>query len=325
MEGLPTWEYRDAESERWKRYPAEVENALEEAYTQNRPQVTHQSGDYFCVISFRNRSQTDSRTGAVCGIRRNIISGRFGGKIMSGRATDLHDLTQLKEDKAFLQAQLENVTSDLTQLKEDKAFLQAQLENVTSDLTQLKEDKAFLQAQLENVTSDLTQLKQDKASLQTQLEVERQVLQEMMRIDRDVCQAESATQHKKLKSQMSELQQEVACTRQSLLTHLPQAPPGGSPVLRTLSADDPKFHALAEMFTSSMVRHRLSFKSAMWCPAAVVSVIRIQEWVNPRRQQEYQQARWNRFQDTACTPLAGVTALKCQVPIGWKVLVVPWN
>ena len=334
--GMPTWEYLDAESDRWVRYSAEVENILEEAHMQSRCEVAHQSGGHFCVMSLCHLTQTNSSTGCVCRIRRNIISGGPGY---------LHDLDQLKKDKASLQAQLQTERQiqkemiridrevcqaqldtdrgDLKRLKDDNAFFQiqlAQFESDCRDLQRLKADKAWLQQQLETHCCVLKRLQEDKALRQAQLD---SVRRDLYRLKEDKAYREDQLQteremHEEASSKLAEAQKQVDSMRKSLLTHLPQAPCGSSPVLRTLSADDPKFHALAEIFTSSMVSHRLSFKSATWCPAAVVSVIRIQEWVNPRRQHEYQQARWNRFQDTDCTPLAGVSALKCQVPTGWS-------
>ena len=88
---------------------------------------------------------------------------------------------------------------------------------------------------------------------------------------------------------------------------------------RCLPCNDPVFIAIEEMFQSSMVRHRQELPSDQWCDPPKVSVTRIIEIADGRKLDNYLQARYRMHSRAhACSPIHGMTAVKCKLGYSWK-------
>ena len=125
-----------------------------------------------------------------------------------------------------------------------------------------------------------------------------------------------------LQKAVEQLQHNRCHYHRVLLSQFPLLPPHAPVEARELPWDDPKCTALVEMFHGSMVRHRLNYGSNQWCEKAKVVVTRVCEVHNAKKQQAYENARGFASDQCAfrCTPIQGVSALKCEVPCAGKDL-----
>ena len=129
--------------------------------------------------------------------------------------------------------------------------------------------------------------------------------------------AESAARNElELQIQLLEWYYNVFLSRLGIPSTLP------TPVAaRSLHIEDGLFLAMSAMFQASMVRHRLNHQSDQWCEPPNVVVTRILQVVSGRKVDEYQQARRYRCaEDSHCSPIDGMTAVKCEVEHGWRDL-----
>ena len=316
ISGNYSWEFLDREPDRWSRFPAETEIELEAARKSGQTSLSVSIFDYTYDINLRDGTQRNHSTNRLRRIRRKQTPGVELCFEFLKRACDyeVHErLTRSQQAVAAESAARNELELQAQQLKQALAAESAARNELELQAQQLKQALAAESAARNELELQAQQLKQALAAesaARNELELQAQQLKQALA-------AESAARNElKLQIQLLEWYYNVFLSRLGIPSMLP------TPVApRSLHIEDGLFLAISAMFQASMVRHRLNHQSDQWCEPPNVVVTRILQVVSGRKVDEYQQARRYRCtEDSHCSPIDGMTAVKCEVEHGWRDL-----
>ena len=311
------WEYLEREPDRWVRYTAEAESLLEAAHRRGQTTLEITSFKYRYTICLRAKTQTNSTTSKIRHVRRI----RVAGKVSLWR-----EMGQLHAEKTKLESAVESYQAQVASAshlhQQELAAIREQSNAATSGLQSEMSRMVAMHSNELKKTIALHKTKQaeqnDKVvSLQRELASTTAVLREV-EAGKALISAEKAA----LQKAVEQLQHNRCHYHRVLLSQFPLLPPHAPVEARELPWDDPKCTALVEMFHGSLVRHRLNYNSNQWCEKPKVVVTRVCEVHNAKKQQAYENARGFASDQCVfrCTPIQGVSALKCEVPCAGKDL-----
>ncbi|CAE7642113.1 Tnks [Symbiodinium sp. CCMP2592] len=292
-EKVACWEYLETDRDSWRRYLPDAEQSIEEARLDKLPELTIRSSGFRYLINLSTMTQKNVETSEMRAIRRREIL--------------LH-----------ADAMLKMTTETLQHLRGENKQLNSVLREKADEIERLEDDVRALQKRIRELNGEIDNLHATHERTAECLASAENTARKLK-----VRHAELQSEHASMKTNMEKLHS--ALTQRHYKTVLSQLPPkpqdeSARQFFRSLDVDDPKHLALLEQFQSSMVSHRLRLGSDLWCDPAKVSVTRIEELVHPSNQMLYEAARRIRAsEDTTCgcTPIAGISAFKCEVQPGW--------
>ena len=298
-ETVACWEYLEKEPDSWRRYLPDAEQSIEEAHWDQLPELTISGSGFRYLINFSAMTQTNVETRKMRAIRRREIPLHADAVLKMTTETQ-----HLRGENQQLNVALRKKADEIEALEDDLRALQNDIENKEEKIRDLNGEIDNLHATHERTAECLAEAKNTTRKLQAR-------------------HSELQSEHASMKTKMEKLNSALTQRHyKTVLSQLPPKPQGESAraFFRSLDVDDPKHLALWEQFQSLMVSHRLRLGSDVWCVPAKVSVTRIEELVHPSNQMLYEAARRMRAsEDTSCgcTPIAGISAFKCEVQPGW--------
>ena len=298
-ETVACWEYLEKEPDSWRRYLPDAEQSLEEAHLDKLSELTISTSGFSYLINLSTMMQKNVETRKMRFIRRREILLHADAMLKMTTETQ-----HLRGENQQLNVALRKKADEIEALEDDLRALQNDIENKEEKIRDLNGEIDNLHATHERTAECLAEAKNTTRKLQAR-------------------HSELQSEHASMKTKMEKLNSALTQRHyKTVLSQLPPKPQGESAraFFRSLDVDDPKHLALWEQFQSSMVSHRLRLGSDVWCVPAKVSVTRIEELVHPSNQMLYEAARRMRAsEDTSCgcTPIAGISAFKCEVQPGW--------
>ncbi|CAE7302638.1 unnamed protein product [Symbiodinium sp. CCMP2456] len=342
---MPQWEFLASEPDLWKPFAAESSDEVEQAFNlcQTRLKVT--IGRYTYDIDLENLVQTNCQTRRKRAVRREMVLDMHV-TVHATLAAQEHEIRSQRSQMEHMTHELElqdlqaqHMMLDL----EDQCRLQStQMQQLTQQLAlqeqttqELALEEDLQKSQMQQMTQELALqedlLQQTTQNLATRDHQVNQMTQEMALQEDQIQQLtqELALQEDQVHEQSSELlelQRLLEDTHRQLLCglELPDTatlsnaanlPSGNSKYLRRpLHRLHPEFRALQDMFLKSMVKHRASRKSDVWCEPPNVEIAAIEEVANSNMQSLYEAARAGEVRERnpqGCEAIQGISAWKC--------------
>ena len=348
----PQWEFLASEPDLWKPFAAESSDEVEQAFKLHKTRFFLTIGRYTYDIDLENLVQTNRQTSRKRAIRREMVLDMHvtvhatlaaqEHEIRSQRSRMQHMTHELElqdlqaqqmmqglEDQHRLQStQMQQLTQQLAlqQLTTQELALQedlqsSQMQQLTQELAVQEDLLEQKEAQLHVQSSEIQQLTQELALQEDQVHEQSSQIQQLTQ--------ELALQEDQVHEQSSkllELQRRLEDTHRQLLCglDLPDTAtlsnaanlPGGNSkfIRRPLHRLHPEFCALQDMFLKSMVKHRASRKSDVWCEPPDVEITAIEEVVNSNMQSLYEAARTGEVRERnpqGCSEIQDISAWKC--------------